>query len=57
MKIKFNKDKDFKNELIRFFERGNKSGYGKLQIVTIIKDFWIKHLESRIENQKEDQDG
>lgn len=54
MKARFNKDKDFKNELIKHFERGKKSGYGKLQIVNIIKDFWIKHLEMLMENRKED---
>lgn len=53
-KTKFDKTKDFKNELIKFFERNSKSGWGKNQIVMIIKDLWIKQLEALVESQKED---
>ena len=52
MKVKFDKDLSFKNELIKLFERSAKSSYGKHQIVRTIKDVWIKHLEALIKEQK-----
>ena len=56
MKVRFDKNKDFKNELVKFFTRNSKTSYGKLQVINIIKDFWIKHLEALVESRKEDKD-
>lgn len=53
-KVKFDKTKDFKNELIKFFERNKKSSWGKKQVVNVMKDLWIKHLEMLMENQREE---
>ena len=55
MKVKFEKNKGFKNELVKLFERNTKSSWGKNQVVTIIKDLWIKHLEMLVEEEKEEQ--
>lgn len=53
-KTKFDKNKDFKNELVKFFERNVKSSWGKNQVVKVIKDVWIKHLEALMEERKEE---
>ena len=53
-KIKFERRLDFKNKLVRFFERDKKSGWGKNQIVNAIKDIWIEHLETLMEDRKEE---
>lgn len=57
MRAKFEKNKGFKDDLIKFFERNRKSSWGKNQVVTVIKDLWIKHLELLVEDKKEKQNG
>lgn len=55
-KIKFeemNGTRGFKNDLVKHFERSKKSSWGRNQVVNAVKDLWIKHLESFIEQPKE----
>uniref|UniRef100_A0A6M3JBF3 Uncharacterized protein n=1 Tax=viral metagenome TaxID=1070528 RepID=A0A6M3JBF3_9ZZZZ len=42
-------DKEFKNVLVSFFSETKKTGWGKNEIVTQIKELYIEFLESRLE--------
>lgn len=46
--MRLSENKSFKDMTVDFFEETTKTGWGKKEIVKIIKDLWILYLESNI---------
>lgn len=51
-KEQFNGNRNFKDELVDFFKKTNKTGWGKNEIQTQIRELWIEFLEDLIERRE-----